>query len=1143
MVPPHEWRGAIEARENERAASVVEFWRTLEMFSPQRVPSASPPGPSTKPATVVLDLEAGHPAPWSKEHPLSAIRLRDKTTWQFTVYGGLYATAKVRSELTRAFGQDNVPADARADEQTAVFACILDEDGALVENSPVLSSCAWAVSRLRSPGLEDPSWLDGFALEESAFRSGLNRLAPNRKSERPAPLETVGAAVAAHVRGAARDAAAEGARTTGTAVKAVVATGVSSVAGPIVGGIAASVAGKFAEKLLTPLSDGKPADDGSPPENARGPRIHMTPDTLLAFTAELVKELGLDEALEAGGVRVKCTPVSISTAEATSEQNFLNSYLADDLAQVEEVVRAGSHGAALATYLTDERSIPVSGRIDVRTRRDAQLTGVEPHLIPGARWPSAPDRPLVVSQQFAVDRAMLELADSEGLFAVNGPPGTGKTTMLRDLLAGIVLGRARKLAELRNPLDAYAEVTETVELSKRYHPGVRSLIPELTGFEMVVATSGNKAAANVTREIPGVGAVAGAEAEAVAADYFPELASHLLGQPAWGLAAATLGNMSLRKDFADKFWWSGQESDDEPAGMQRILKEAEPLSPEEWRAAAAAFRKVDEEVRDLGRIRQAVATDITEYARCLRLVRDAEQRVRKSHEHRARLAETLRQVIAARDRAAQLARGLEQAVESWRAQKPGFWASLCSMFRLGSEWREGHRTLSGQHFAALQEFNAHLFEATNLAAAIEAAEADARHLEAGLAQARSVLASIDARIKAARAQWPGTVPAGPEFEGEEEFQRCPPWADAEFTSARNRLFFAALALHKSFLFAAIQPARDNLAVLTKALQGKQKLLPETTLAAWQSLFLVVPVVSTTFASLPRLFSDLGTKALGWLFVDEAGQATAQQVAGGLWRCRRAVIVGDPQQLEPIVTVPLPAQHALRNRLGVHEQWLPESTSAQGVADRHARHGTALPGPDGEGQIWVGAPLRVHRRCDRPMFQVSNDIAYGGDLMIYGTPERGDYPGASSWLDVRSESSRDNWIPAEGEALVRLLAELSTQGVPLNSIRVISPFRDVVRECPRMINDFFGSGIFPSANVGTVHTVQGQESDVVVLVLGSAPHKPGARAWAASKPNLLNVAASRAKRRLYVIGNRERWEHLRYFSRLAATLPVQAEPQS
>ncbi|MFE7594621.1 hypothetical protein ACFU6K_34970, partial [Kitasatospora sp. NPDC057512] len=45
------------------------------------------------------------------------------------------------------------------------------------------------------------------------------------------------------------------------------------------------------------------------------------------------------------------------------------------------------------------------------------------------------------------------------------------------------------------------------------------------------------------------------------------------------------------------------------------------------------------------------------------------------------------------------------------------------------------------------------------------------------------------------------------------------------------------------------------------------------------------------------------------------------------------------------------------------------------------------------------------------------------------------------------------------------------------------------------------------------------------------------AWAAGTPHLLNVAASRAKRRLYVVGDRALWAPLLHFDVLAAELPA------
>lgn len=127
-----------------------------------------------------------------------------------------------------------------------------------------------------------------------------------------------------------------------------------------------------------------------------------------------------------------------------------------------------------------------------------------------------------MSQQFAVNQMMSE-APGEGVFAVNGPPGTGKTTMLRDVLAAIVVERAGRLAALLNPTDAFTNVLEKVPLAPKYTAMVRALRPELTGFEVVVATASNDAAENVTAEIPGLAAVGGAEEDALAVDYFTAL--------------------------------------------------------------------------------------------------------------------------------------------------------------------------------------------------------------------------------------------------------------------------------------------------------------------------------------------------------------------------------------------------------------------------------------------------------------------------------------------------------------------------------------------------------------------------------------------------------------------------------------------
>ena len=124
---------------------------------------------------------------------------------------------------------------------------------------------------------------------------------------------------------------------------------------------------------------------------------------------------------------------------------------------------------------------------------------------------------------------------------------------------------------------------------------------------------------------------------------------------------------------------------------------------------------------------------------------------------------------------------------------------------------------------------------------------------------------------------------------------------------RDEVFISAIAVHRAFIDAAAKPLRHNLGALMNVFTTrtpcrgpeKQALL----LDLWASLFLVVPLVSTTFASVNRMLGKLPLESLGWLFVDKAGQALPQAAVGAIMRTRRAVIVGDPVQIEPVAVLP------------------------------------------------------------------------------------------------------------------------------------------------------------------------------------------------------------------------------------------------
>lgn len=72
--------------------------------------------------------------------------------------------------------------------------------------------------------------------------------------------------------------------------------------------------------------------------------------------------------------------------------------------------------------------------------------------------------------------------------------------------------------------------------------------------------------------------------------------------------------------------------------------------------------------------------------------------------------------------------------------------------------------------------------------------------------------------------------------------------------------------------------RSNLFLINGMLTGTryQGFSRDAIRSAWTSLFMVVPVLSSTFASFARSFGSLGAGEIGWLLVDEAGQAAPKQ---------------------------------------------------------------------------------------------------------------------------------------------------------------------------------------------------------------------------------------------------------------------------
>ncbi|MDO3380465.1 AAA domain-containing protein [Geoalkalibacter halelectricus] len=308
--------------------------------------------------------------------------------------------------------------------------------------------------------------------------------------------------------------------------------------------------------------------------------------------------------------------------------------------------------------------------------------------------------------------------------------------------------------------------------------------------------------------------------------------------------------------------------------------------------------------------------------------------------------------------------------------------------------------------------------------------------------------------------------------------------------------------------------------------------PHKLLRAFRRMAKLAPCFVSTFHMLPKNLS-------GWrgvdlplfgefdlLVVDEAGQVAPELSMASFSLAKKALVVGDTLQLEPVWNIPVSIDRSNAAAFDVasnEPQWDILENSGKSVSGGNLMTVAQQSSPLVKFEdIAPGLFLVDHRRCQPQIISYCNELVYQGVLVprreksvtLYPPMGYAHVPGSDEIVG----GSRRNRVEAGA-----IISWLERNRKPIEEfyqkdmsecVGVVTPFAAQAMLLREQANRIDPEG---KMTVGTVHSLQGAERPIVVF---SSTYGEGfeGHPFFAKNERLLNVAVSRAKDSFLVIGN-------------------------
>ena len=257
------------------------------------------------------------------------------------------------------------------------------------------------------------------------------------------------------------------------------------------------------------------------------------------------------------------------------------------------------------------------------------------------------------------------------------------------------------------------------------------------------------------------------------------------------------------------------------------------------------------------------------------------------------------------------------------------------------------------------------------------------------------------------------------------------------------------------------------------------------------------------SAFPVLFTtNLSSEKLGtmdFLFdlviMDEAGQADVARSLLPIARGKSLLLVGDEDQLLPVVEIDPSVNDSVRKRFEVAETYDYISNSILSTMKEADKVSNRV-------------LLRSHYRCGKKIIGFNNGYFYGKQLRISPSLEEGEILFCPSNNRVKAPLRNQNFQEA-----ANVVSYVQKYGE--KDLAIITPFVNQAS----LINALLARKGIEGVKASTIHSVQGDEKGTVLISAGiSSSSSKKTVDWLNDHGEIANVAVSRAKKKLIVFGD-------------------------